>query len=325
MRIVSGMRPTGSLHLGHYLGVIKSWQEYQKNDECFFFIADWHAMSTSYEERINLNKLSFELAKTWLACGINPDNSLIFRQSAIPEITELYLVLNMITPLGWLERNPTYKDQIANLSGKDLHTAGFFTYPTLMAADIIMYDADAVPIGEDQKPHLEITREIVRRFAFLYNSDLFKEPKEIFSQTPKLSGLDGRKMSKSYGNSIYLTDSSEEIWQKLRTAKTDTNRVKKSDPGNPELCLVYEYHEEFSSKEVLEEIATACKSASIGCVDCKKRCLEAVEGELGGIRESYYSMDDEYVKEVVNNGNIKASGFARAKMEALKKIVFEHE
>lgn len=325
MRIVSGMRPTGSLHLGHYLGVIKSWKEYQKKGECFFFIADWHAVSTSYEERINLNKLSFELVKTWLACGIDPKKSLIFRQSAIPEVTELYLLLNMITPLGWLERNPTYKDQIANLNGKDLHTAGFLTYPTLMAADIIIYDADAVPIGEDQKPHLEITREIVRRFASIYNSNPFKEPKEILSQTPKLLGLDGRKMSKSYNNSIYLIDSNKEVWQKLRTAKTDTNRVKRSDPGNPELCLIYGYHKEFSSKEVQKEIADGCKSASIGCVDCKKRCFESIESELEVIRESYYSIKDDYIKEVVNNGNIKASNVARAKIEALKKIVFEHE
>jgi len=324
MRIVSGMRPTGSLHLGHYLGVIKSWLEYQKNDECFFFIADWHALSTAYEDKINLNALSVDLAKTWMACGIDRTHSTIFRQSSIPQITELYLVLNMITPLGWLERNPTYKDQIANLSGKDIQTAGFFTYPTLMAADIIMYDADAVPIGEDQKPHLEITREIVRRFAYLYKSELFKEPKEMFSQTPKLLGLDGRKMSKSYGNSIYLTDSSDEVWSKLKGAKTDTKRVKKSDPGDPSVCVVFDYHREFSDSSLVGEIEESCKSAAIGCVDCKKKCLESIEVVLTPIRDSFGAISDEEARGVLSEGEKKASDLATTKMESLKKIVFEH-
>lgn len=324
MRIVSGMRPTGKLHLGHYLGVIKSWLQYQKESECYFFIADWHAMSTSYEDKINLNELSLDVARIWLACGIDPTDSTIYRQSAVPEVAELYLALNMITPLGWLERNPTYKDQLAQMKGKDIQTAGFFTYPVLMAADIIMYDADAVPIGEDQRPHLEITREIVRRFAHLYNSDLFREPKEIMSETPKLQGLDGRKMSKSYGNSIYLTDSSDEIWQKLRGAKTDTNRVKKTDPGNPDVCLVYEYHKEFSASEKVSEIEGACRNADIGCVDCKKIALESMNALLSPIREKYEALSDEEVGEVLKAGNQKARDHAQDKLEGLKKTVFEH-
>lgn len=323
MRIVSGMRPTGSLHLGHYLGVIKNYLEYQSDSECFFFIADWHAMSTSYEDGLNLNKLSFDLVKTWLACGIDGKRSTIYRQSDIPEVAELYLALNMITPLGWLERNPTYKDQIAQMSGKDIQTAGFFTYPTLMAADIILYDADAVPIGEDQRPHLEITREIVRRFAHLYSSELFREPKEIFSKTPKLLGLDGRKMSKSYGNSIYLVDSDEEIWNKLRGAKTDPSRVKKTDPGDPEVCLVYDYHKEFSPPSMVDEVAYGCKSATIGCVDCKRKCMASMKEVLDPIRDRYESLKDSEVKDVLDSGTRRASEYAKAKLEGLKKVVFE--
>ena len=186
MRIVSGMRPTGKLHLGHYLGVLKNWVALQEENECFFFVADWHALSTSYEDKLNLRRLSTELVRDWLAAGIDPERATIFIQSHIKEHAELYVLLNMITPLGWLERNPTYKDQLAQIKNKDIHTAGFLTYPVLQAADIILYDADAVPIGEDQKPHLEITREIVRRFHHLFGCKLFKEPKELLSPTPRL-------------------------------------------------------------------------------------------------------------------------------------------
>lgn len=327
MRIVSGMRPTGRLHLGHYLGVIKNWLEYQKDNECFFFVADFHALSTTFEDKLNLKENSLELIKTWLACGIDPKKSTLYIQSEINEVTELYLILNMITPLGWLERNPTYKDQVEQLEhqGKDIHTAGFLTYPVLQAADIILYDADIVPIGEDQKPHIEITREIVRRFHYLFDTTIFKEPKEHLSKTPRLLGLDGRKMSKSYNNAIYLTETTDEIWQKLKIAKTDTNRVKRSDPGNPENCLVFDYHKELSQKETLKEIEDGCKSAKIGCVDCKKICLQSIEILVSGIRDSYYKIEIKDMQEALENGKKVAQKEASKKLKELKEIVFNRQ
>ncbi|MBD3796116.1 MAG: tryptophan--tRNA ligase, partial [Epsilonproteobacteria bacterium] len=322
MRIVSGMRPTGKLHLGHYLGVIKKWLELQSEHESYFFVADWHALSTTYEDRLNLKNLSIELVKDWLSCGIDPEKSVIFIQSHVKYHAELYLLLNMITPLGWLERNPTYKEQIANLEGKDIHTAGFLTYPVLQAADIILYDADFVPIGEDQRPHLEITREIVRRFHHLYNSDIFKEPKEILSPTSRLLGLDGRKMSKSYNNSIYLTESSEEIFKKIKTAITDTQRVKKTDAGNPKVCLVNGYHEEFSTKETIEYIQDGCINAKIGCMECKKLCFESIDKFITPIREKRATIDDKIALEIALDGSSKAQKEAKRKMEHINHAIF---
>jgi tryptophanyl-tRNA synthetase len=285
VRVVSGMRPTGSLHLGHYFGVIKNWLELQKENECFFFAADWHALSTKYEDKLSLKNLSLDLVKTWLACGINPEKSTIFIQSDIKEHSELYLVLNMITPVNWLERNPSYKDLMAQKEFKDKNMAGFLTYPVLQAADIIMYDANIVPIGEDQKPHLELAREIVRRFHHLFDCNIFTEPKDLLTETSKLLGLDGRKMSKSYNNSIYLDESSENIWQKVRSAKTDTNRIKKTDPGNPEVCVVWDYHKIFSDKETQDKIYSECKAGNIGCMQCKKECAKNIDKFITLIRE----------------------------------------
>jgi len=322
MRIVSGMRPTGKLHLGHYLGVLKNWIELQEENECFFFVADWHALSTSYEDKLNLKNLSFELVKDWLSVGIDPDKSTIFIQSAIKEHAELYVILNMITPLGWLERNPTYKDQLNQLK-KDIQTGGFLTYPVLQTADIILYDAQKVPIGEDQKPHLEIAREIVRRFHHLFNCQIFVEPFELLSQTPKLLGLDGRKMSKSYNNAIYLTDSKDEVWQKLRVAKTDPQRVKRTDPGNPEVCLIYDYHKAFSDKETIKKVEEGCKNATIGCVECKKWCAQSIERVLEPIRERREKLTANYLEKVIKEGNKKAKEIASKKMEKVNSAVFE--
>jgi len=325
MRIVSGMRPTGKLHLGHYLGVLKNWLELQKNSECFFFVANWHALSTSYEDKLHLKNLSKELVKDWIAAGIDPQKSTIFIQSQIKEHAELYVILNMITPLGWLERNPTYKDQLSQLqkNGKDIRTGGFLTYPVLQTADIILYDANKVPIGEDQKPHLEIAREIIRRFHYLFNCEIFTEPKELLSPTPRLLGLDGRKMSKSYNNAIYLTDSKDEIWQKLRVAKTDPQRVRKTDPGNPEVCLVYDYHKAFSDEETIKKVENGCKNATIGCIECKKWCLESIEKVLEPMREKRASLDDEYIEKIIDEGNKKAKDIASKKMEKVNRAVFE--
>jgi len=322
VRVVSGMRPTGSLHLGHYFGVIKNWLELQKENECFFFAADWHALSTKYEDKLSLQDLSLDLVKTWLACGIDSEKSTLFIQSDIKEHSELYLVLNMITPVNWLERNPSYKDLMEQKEFKDKNMAGFLTYPVLQAADIIMYDADIVPIGEDQKPHLELAREIVRRFHHLFDAKIFKEPKDILTETSKLLGLDGRKMSKSYNNSIYLDESSEDIWAKVRSAKTDTNRIKKTDPGNPEVCVVWNYHKIFSDKDTQDKIYTECKAGSIGCMQCKKECAKNIDKFITPIREKKESLSDEFVKEVIKQGENKAKKIAKEKMEKVNEVIF---
>ncbi|BCD62692.1 tryptophanyl-tRNA synthetase [Nitratiruptor sp. YY08-26] len=323
MRIVSGMRPTGKLHLGHYLGVLKNWVELQKENECFFFVADWHALSTSYEDKLNLKNLSIELVRDWIAAGIDPQKSTIFIQSAIKEHAELYVLLNMITPLGWLERNPTYKDQLAQIKNKDIHTAGFLTYPVLQTADIVLYDAQAVPIGEDQKPHLEIAREIVRRFHHLFECEVFTEPKELLSPTPRLLGLDGRKMSKSYNNAIFLSDTPEEVWNKLRVAKTDPQRVKRTDPGNPEVCLIYDYHKAFSDEETIQKVEEGCRSAGIGCVECKKWCAASIEKVLEPMRERRESVSNEDIAIILQKGEQKAKQEAAKKMQAVNKAIFE--
>jgi tryptophanyl-tRNA synthetase len=321
-RVVSGMRPTGSLHLGHYFGVIKNWLELQEESEAFFFVADWHALSTKYDDNLDLKKLSVELAKTWIACGIEPQKSTIFVQSDVKYHSELYLILNMITPVSWLERNPSYKDLITQKEFKDKNMAGFLTYPVLQTADIVLYDADYVPIGEDQKPHLEIAREIVRRFHNLFKTHLFKEPKDLITETPKLSGLDGRKMSKSYNNSIYLDDDSETIWQKVRSAKTDTNRIKKTDPGNPEVCVVWEYHKLFSDKDTQKEIYENCKAGTIGCMQCKKMCAKNIDEFITPIREKKATISDNDIKEILANGAKKARMIAKEKLEKVNQVIF---
>jgi tryptophanyl-tRNA synthetase len=322
VRIVSGMRPTGSLHLGHYFGVIKNWLKIQQESECFFFSANWHALSTKYDEKMDLNKLNLDLAKTWVACGVDPEKSTIFIQSDVKYHSELYLIFNMITPVNWLERNPSYKDLMAQKEFKDKNMAGFLTYPVLQAADIVLYDADYVPIGEDQKPHLEIAREIVRRFHHLFECKIFKEPKDMVTETSKLSGLDGRKMSKSYNNSIYLDDDSETIWQKVRSAKTDTNRIKKTDPGNPEVCIVWEYHKIFSDKDTQNDIYSQCKAGSIGCMQCKKMCAKNIDEFITPIREKKATISDDDIKEILANGAKKARMIAKDKLEKVNQVIF---
>jgi len=323
IRLVSGMRPTGKLHLGHYVGVLENWQNLQNSRDSLFFVADWHALSTSYEDKLNLKNLSIDLVRDWISSGIEPEKANLFIQSSIKEHSELYLILNMITPLGWLERNPTYKDQLQQLSSKDINSAGFLTYPVLQSADILLYDAQEVPIGEDQRPHLEISREIARRFNFLYGSNILTEPKEILSETPKLSGLDGRKMSKSYGNSIYLSDSRDEVINKLKTGKTDPNRIKKTDLGNPDICIIFSYHQEFSHSDEVAEISENCKTAKIGCVECKKRCSMSINNLLEPMREIRTNLTDNYILDVLETGSSKAREIAKKKMEQVNKLVFE--
>jgi len=316
------MRPTGKLHLGHYIGVIKNWKSLQEKYDSFFFVADWHALSTKYDEGLNLKELSIELVKEWIACGVDPQKATLFIQSAVKEHAELYLVFNMITPVSWLERNPTYKDAMSQPEYKKKNNAGFLTYPVLQTADIVIYDADLVPIGEDQKPHLEIAREIVRHFHYIYKTEIFKEPKELLTDTARLPGLDGRKMSKSYNNAIYLDETPEDIWQKVRAAKTDPARIKKTDPGHPEVCIVYEYHKAFSPKEEVEEIEKACRAGEIGCVECKKRCAANIEKIVAPIREKKASLKNDDILDIIKEGNKKAKAIASSKMQKVNEVIF---
>ena len=323
MRIVSGMRPTGKLHLGHYLGVLQNWISLQNEHDCHFFVADWHALSTSYEEKLNLKKLGRELVKDWIAAGVDPEKAVLFVQSAIKEHAELYVLLNMITPLGWLERNPTYKDQLEQMRHKEIHTAGFLTYPVLQTADIVLYQADLVPIGEDQKPHLEIAREIVRRFHHLFDCEVFKEPKEMLTETARLPGLDGRKMSKSYNNAIFLSDTPDEVWAKLKVAKTDTQRVRRNDPGNPDVCLVFEYHKALSEDTIVERVNEECRAGTIGCFDCKKLCAQSIDKLLAPMHERRAKLDDATVDAILEEGNAAAKKEASETMEKVNRAVFE--
>ncbi|WP_456403327.1 tryptophan--tRNA ligase [Hydrogenimonas sp.] len=323
MRIVSGMRPTGKLHLGHYLGVLKNWIALQNDNDCRFFVADWHALSTSYEEKLNLRQLGRDLVKDWIAAGIDPERSTLFVQSAIKEHAELYVLLNMVTPLGWLERNPTYKDQLEQMRHKEIHTAGFLTYPVLQAADIILYGAEGVPIGEDQRPHLEITREIVRRFHHLFGCEIFKEPKEMLTPTSRLPGLDGRKMSKSYDNAIFLSDTTDEVWQKLRVAKTDPQRVRRNDPGDPDVCLVFDYHKALTDDATVQKIDADCRAGAIGCIDCKKICAASIERLLEPMRQRRADLDDDKIDAIVEAGNAAAKEEAGATMQRVNDAVFE--
>ncbi len=322
MRVVSGMRPTGKLHLGHYIGVLENWKKLQDEYEAFFFVADWHALTTKFDEHIDLKQNSVDLVKEWISCGIDPDKCNLYIQSEVKEHAELYLILNMITPVSWLERNPTYKDAMQQVEYKDKNNAGFLTYPVLQTADIILYDADIVPIGEDQKPHLELAREIVRHFHYLYKTEVFKEPKELLTKNSRLPGLDGRKMSKSFGNAIYLDDSTEEIWEKVRKAKTDTSRIKKTDPGHPDECIVFYYHKAFSPANKVQEIKESCEAGSIGCVECKKRCAANIDKILAPIREKKSSLNDNEILDIIRNGNLKAKKMAKEKMEQVNKIIF---
>jgi tryptophanyl-tRNA synthetase len=321
LRIVSGMRPTGKLHLGHFIGVIKNWLKLQQEYDAFYFVADWHALSTKYDEGLDLNELSIELVKEWIACGIDPNKATLFRQSDIKEHAELYLVLNMITPVSWLERNPTYKDAMQQVEYKDKNNAGFLTYPVLQTADIILYDANLVPIGEDQKPHLEIAREIVRRFHYLFKKEIFTEPKELLTEIPRLPGLDGRKMSKSFNNAIYLEDDEKTIWEKIRKAKTDPARIKKTDPGHPEVCIVFDYHKAFNPDEV-DEIEKECKAGTIGCVECKKRCASKINELITPIREKKASLKTDEILDIINDGNKKAKEIASKKMKEVNEVIF---
>jgi len=316
------MRPTGPLHLGNYFGALANWVDMQDTYDCFFFIADWHALTSEYEETSRVKGHIQTLIIDWLSAGLSPEKCTFFVQSDIKEHAELFLILSMITPVPWLERNPTYKDQIVQLSNKDLSTFGFLGYPVLQAADIIMYKANGVPVGVDQVPHVEITREIARRFNFLYGN-VFPEPEAILTETPKILGLDRRKMSKSYDNAIYLSDSPDEIASKVMKMITDPQRMRRSDPGNPDVCNVFTFHKIYTDPELVAKIDKECRAAKIGCVECKKIMAENLIKGLEPIREKrrYYEERPELVEEIIKDGGGKATAVARQTMEAVRSAV----
>lgn len=321
-RILSGMRPTGPLHLGNLHGALANWVEMQKQYECFFFIADWHALTSDYEDTSLISEYVQNMMIDWLSVGLSPDNNTFFVQSHIKEHAELFLILSMITPVPWLERNPTYKEQIAQISNKDLSTLGFLGYPVLQAADIIMYKADGVPVGVDQVPHVEITREIARRFNHLYGK-VFPEPKAILTKTPKILGSDRRKMSKSYNNAIYLSDKPDIIASKVAGMITDPQRARKTDAGNPDICNVFEFHKLYSNSETVNKVNNECRSAEIGCVECKKIMAQKLIKALEPIRDKreYYEARTELVDEIMLDGCNKARNIARQTMKEVRSAI----
>ncbi len=391
-RVLSGMRPTGRLHLGHYHGVLKNWVQLQNSYECLFFVADWHALTTHYEEPGIIAESVWDMVVDWLAAGVNPGAAKIFIQSRVPEHAELHTLLSMITPLGWLERVPTYKDQQEKLKEKDLATYGFLGYPLLQSADILMYKAGQVPVGEDQVAHVELTREVARRFNHLYgrepgfeekaeaaitkmgkkNAKLYRslrrsyqeqgdaqalevgqallesqqnislgdrerlfgylegsgkiilpEPQALLTEAARMPGLDGQKMSKSYGNTISLREDPVEAEKKLRTMPTDPARVRRNDPGDPEKCPVWQFHLVYSDKKTRKWVQEGCKSAGIGCIDCKGPVIEAVKTELKGIHERAreYEEDPAAVRSIVNEGSENAREIARETIEEVRKAM----
>ncbi|MFZ0278851.1 MAG: tryptophan--tRNA ligase [Candidatus Sulfotelmatobacter sp.] len=293
-RVLSGMRPTGKLHLGNYVGALENWVRMQDQYQCFFCVVDWHALTTDYADTSRVKENSLDVALDWLAAGLDPEKSVLFIQSHVPAHAELHLLLSMITPLGWLERVPTYKEQRENIRDKDLGTYGFLGYPVLQAADILMYKADVVPVGEDQVAHVELTREIARRFNGFYGQcgAVFPEPQSLLTPAPKLPGTDGRKMSKSYGNTILLTDSEPVVRQKLKTMVTDPARVRRSDPGNPDVCPVGDLHKIFSDRATMDKVNAGCRSAGIGCIECKGWAADGLVRLLNPMQERRKKFED---------------------------------
>lgn len=388
-RVLSGMRPTGNLHLGHYHGVLKNWLALQQKYECLFFVADWHALTTHYDSPEIIGQNSWDMVIDWLAAGVDPARATLFIQSKVPAHAELYLLLSMITPLGWLERVPTYKDQQEKLAGKDLSTYGFLGYPLLQSADILIYRANLVPVGEDQAPHLEFTREISRRFNHIFGKEpdfenkvaqaikkmgakkgklyselrnhyqeqgdesaliaarslleeqqnlsaddrerlsghlegkskiILPEPQTLLTQASKMPGLDGQKMSKSYGNTIGLREDTDSITRKVRTMPTDPARIRRSDPGNPEKCPVWQFHQLYSSAEIRNWVQHGCTSAEIGCLECKQPVIQSILDEQAPIleRAQMYEKDPAQVRKIIADGCEKANQLAEETMRDVR-------
>lgn len=391
-RVVSGMRVSGKLHLGHYHGVLKNWIKLQHQYDCFFFAADWHGLTTQYDEPASMKKNLWDMVVDWLACGINPGLSTLFIQSWVPEHAQLHLLLSMITPLGWLERVPSYKDQQDKLKDKDLSTHGFLGYPVLQSADVLLYHADFIPVGEDQVAHIELAREIARRFNHLYGKAtnfeelateaigkmgkkggkmykelrrqfqeqgvheaihraqalledqsslslgdkerllgylegcgkiILNEPQALLTETSKMPGLDGQKMSKSYHNTITLRESPEQVEKKILTMPTDPARVKRCDPGDPEKCPVWLLHKTYSNNEIKDWVQKGCRSAEIGCIDCKRPVIEAINQELAPIQElvAEYELDTGLVKRILSEGSERAREEASKVLDTVKEAM----
>jgi tryptophanyl-tRNA synthetase len=400
-RCLSGMRPTGRLHIGHYFGALRNWVKLQENYDCYFFVADWHALTTDYADPSGVARNTIEIATDWLASGLDPAKCTLFVQSQVPEHAELHLMLSMVTPLGWLERVPTYKEQLDNIRDKDLHTYGFLGYPLLQTADIVIYDADFVPVGEDQVPHVEMSREVVRRFntvegfgvrpalfedeqrevlekvlwttgvtastglsikypicaedrsrmksairmrvaergienyfvqypqlkKWFYAMEVLREPSHLLTETPRIPGTDGRKMSKSYGNFINLNESDESIREKSRNMMTDPARKRRADPGNPDVCPVFSWHKLFSPAATIEKVNAECRTAEIGCVDCKKEMADNLVKWIAPIRarREEYESNPQRVVEILDKGSQKARKVAQATMGRVREAIFGTE
>jgi len=316
--VVSGARPTGRQHLGNYHGALENWVRLQAEHDCLFFVADWHALTTDYATPGAIGENTIEMVLDWLSVGLDPTRCTIFQQSAVKEHAELYLLLGMLTPVPWLERTPTYKEQQTELEGRDLSTYGFLGYPVLQAADILMYRANAVPVGIDQAPHVELTREICRRFNGFYRP-IFPEPQTLLAPTSKILGTDGRKMSKSYGNAVYLTDSPEDVDRKLSRMVTDPRRARRTDPGVPDDCPAYtSFHRHYSTRDELARVEEGCRTAGIGCLDCKKIMIRHVQDMLAPIRARRAKLRPGDAEAALAEGNVRARAIAAATMAEVR-------
>ncbi len=324
-RILSGMRPTGKLHLGHLAGALDNWIKLQDEYDCFFMVADWHALMSEYENPESLKDNMLDNVIDWLSCGINPDKSVIFIQSQVPQHLELFFILSLITPLGLLERCPTYKEQLRELTNRNLSTYGFLGYPVLQAADILLYRADVVPVGEDQLPHLELTRQISRKFNHLYpvkKDTAFPEPKALLTESARLLGLDGRKMSKSYNNYIALSEEPEIIRKKVQNMFTDPARIHLSDPGHPHKCNVFSYYAVFFPA-MKEEGEKRCAESKIGCTECKKELAAKIIGLLAPIQEKRRALlkEKKHIQEILSAGKVKASAVAEKTISQVRELL----
>jgi tryptophanyl-tRNA synthetase len=321
-RVLSGMQPSGLLHLGNLLGALENWRSLQGQYDCYFFVADWHALSSNYTDTSRIKDYTREMVIDWLAVGIDPEQATLFVQSENPDHAILHLLLSMIAPIAWLERNPTYKEKQEQIADRDLSTYGFLGYPVLQAADILLYQADFVPVGKDQLPHLELTRELARRFNSLYRP-VFTEPQELLTEFPKVVGTDGRKMSKSYGNTINLSDPEPVVRQKLKTMVTDPARVRRTDPGNPDLCPVFDFHKIFSPHPVIDRVNRECRTAEIGCIDCKKLAADAMVDRLQPMWHARTDLvrSPERIEKILSQGAERAAAFSNRTMCDIKNAM----
>ena len=321
-RVLSGIQPSGKLHIGNLVGALQNWVKIQDRYECFYFIADWHALTSQYADTSNLKEYITDVLVNCLAAGLDPEKATIFQQSRVLEHAELHVILSMVTPLGWLERVPSYKEKQLEVKDKDLNTYGFLGYPLLQSADILIYRAHHVPVGVDQMPHLEITREIGRRFNNFYG-EVFPEPEGLLTKFPKVPGTDGRKMSKTYDNCVYLSDAPEEVEKKIKTMKTDPQRIKRTDKGDPEKSPVFELHKIFSSKQEQDEVAEGCRTAGIGCIDCKKVLIRNLFALLEPIweRRRYFLEKPDLLEDILRSGSGKARQAAAETMESVRRAI----